>query len=99
MSNATKPIDLIPSSLESRPSEPAKIFAMHLHDLHAETIRKIILNGQNYKSVASLHCRFQELQEGEMVMGVRLVKSVIKKFQAKDTGLYTIHKIMPTTIL
>lgn len=43
------PIDLIPMYVSHRPSEPAFVFASHIHSLHDEIKKNIALNNEGYK--------------------------------------------------
>lgn len=62
------PINFIPMSATHRPSEFASTFASHIHSLHKEIHRKIILSNENYKRLIDSHRVYQEFQEGDYVM-------------------------------
>lgn len=52
--NPRKPLDLVPLSASSRPSELAQSFAQHMHDMHDEIRNKITLSNASYKDAADL---------------------------------------------
>lgn len=54
------PIDLIPMSATHKPFEPASAFAQHIHSLHDEIKRKIMMSNDRYKqSVDSRRIRHE----------------------------------------
>lgn len=64
-------IDLIPMSVTHKPSESASSFAHHIHSLHEDIRRKIILSNEHYKQSVDSHQVHREFQEGDQIM-VRL---------------------------
>ena len=88
------PIDLAIPSLESRTSESAESFAHHLHALHQEIRRKILISNENYKTSADIHRRTQIFEVGDLVMvrnrPERLPKGGVKKLHARNTGPFKI---------
>lgn len=58
-----KPIDLVPLSLEARPSAEANAFVKHIRDRHEEVRRKIVLSNQSYKAHADFHRKLAERQK------------------------------------
>ena len=88
------PIDLVPLPPHMRVSEPAKNFAKHIHDLHAEIKRKISLSNEEYKLAADVHRRYKEFNVGAYVMvrirPERILKTFSKKLYARAMGPYSI---------
>ncbi|KAF2310489.1 hypothetical protein GH714_012893 [Hevea brasiliensis] len=57
------PVDLIPLPPDIHVSQPAKSFAQHIHDFHAEIKQKIALSNENYKLAATVHRRNKEFNK------------------------------------
>ncbi|KAK8923695.1 hypothetical protein KSP39_PZI019139 [Platanthera zijinensis] len=89
-----KPIDLIPSPLESRPSESAESFAQHLHELHESVRRRIIMSNENYKAHADKRKRERIFNVGDQVMvrirPERLPSGPAKKLSARRMGPFSV---------
>ncbi|KAK8916151.1 hypothetical protein KSP39_PZI023352 [Platanthera zijinensis] len=89
-----KPIDLIPSPLESRPSESAESFAQHLHELHESVRRRISTSNDNYKTHADQRRRERIFNIGEQVMvrvrPERLPSGPAKKLSARRMGPFSV---------
>ena len=85
-------------------SEPAKNFAKHIHDLHAEIRQKISLSNEEYKLVVDVHRRSKEFNVGDYVIvrirPERIPKMFSKKLYARAMGPYSIiHKMRSNAYL
>ena len=82
--------------------EPAKNFAKHIHDLHAEIRRKIFLSNEKYKLTANVHHRYKEFNVGEYVMirihPKRIPKTFSKKHYARAMGPYSIIRKLGSNV-
>lgn len=94
--NPSKPIDLVPLPITSRPSESARSFAQYMHDLHSEIRNKIILSNPNYKEATDSHCRLHEFKKRDSVMiRIRLERcpqGAVRKLTTCRVGLYRVLK-------
>ena len=88
------PADLIPIPPDARVSHATSTFAQHIHDLHAEIRRKIILSNDSYKHSADMRRRAANFEVGNFVMvqlrPERLPKNSLKKLHVRAMGPYQI---------
>ena len=81
-----------------RVSEHTENFAKHVHDLHAEIMRKISLSNEEYKLAADVHRRSKEFNVGDYVIvhirPERIPKTFSKKLYARDMDPYSIIRKM-----
>ena len=96
------PIDPVPLPPHMCVSEPAKNFAKHIHDLHAEIWRKISISNEEYKLVVDVHRRSKEFNVGDYVMVhihlERIPKTFSKKLYARAMGPYSIIRKMGSNV-
>lgn len=95
---STAPIDLISMSATHISSEYASSFAHHIHSLHEEIHRKIILSNEHYKQSTDSYRVHRKFQERYQVM-VRLRPErfqlrIAKKLYARSSGSFQILKII-----
>jgi ribosomal protein L21E len=65
------PLDLTPLPLHSPASQGAEDFSQHIHNIHAEVRRRLVVSAENYKQHADLHRRLVTFNVGDLVL-VRL---------------------------
>jgi hypothetical protein len=54
------PVDLVPLPLSPRVSEGAADFLRHIHDIHEEVRKKIVVSNEHYKTQVDAHRRVME---------------------------------------
>ena len=82
--------------MEARPSGEVNAFSKHIHHIHDDVWRKIALNNENYKAHATLKRKFDDFNEGDMIIvRIRLEwypKCANKKLHLKNVGPYKVLK-------
>jgi hypothetical protein len=90
------PMDLVPLPLPPRVSEGAADFLRHIHDIHEEVRKKIVLSAERYKLRVDVHRRDIEFHPGDLVLinlrPERFTKGSLHKLHSRRAGSFPILK-------
>lgn len=105
------PIDLSPLPIASRICEGAEDFVKHMHDIHSEVRKRLVITSENYKRQADQHRRHVEFKPGDLVLirirPERFPKGAFQKLHHRRAGPFKIlqklgsnayHVELPSTL-